>query len=441
MRTFLLSSLATSAVATLPASYTATTGTVMNQGGCGSCYADAAAQVYSDRFTGGPYSPQTLVSCMYMWQSPAGSLTAGFTPQPNGCGGGDPFTATDFIIADGIQTLSSTLYVSGDTTAGPGNFCNAGDGWDSSPDDAYCNIPTCTNVKTEFTGVEVVSQNYGNGLQGELQTEIYNNGPVFVSALTWSDDNCFTDFWGRNFNKQGEINVYTDGWCEKNGYQAPAGGHVVSMVGWGTTSGGIDYWVLKNQFGKGFGNNGFFYIERGYNTLNVENRIGFPKASSRRKLGNATAVSPVDNITQVIVGGWRDDDLNSTRAMHAATHLANKTSDTITVMLVAKKQNVAGTNHHVVFEAVAPDGTTHTHTAVVWKKLDDTLVVQYHTREPKQSEWASPGAIAGLACAGVALVAAMAAVVRKKRAAAAGATPAEDANAQAAVAADATNAL
>jgi hypothetical protein len=273
-----------------------------------------------------------------------------------------------------------------------------------------------------------------------MQGQLYSNGPLIVGDLDWSDDGCFDELMGSDNAQQGQVTVYRDGDCENSGYSKPAGGHVVSMIGWGTSN-GIDYWILRNQFGTSFGNNGLFYVERGYNTLNVETRIGMVTFGSRRKLNNATTAPPVGAIDIVMVGGWRDDDLNSTRATRVAAHLANKTSDTITTMIKAEKQNVAGMNHRVVFEAVAPDGTTHTHNAAVWHKTDDTLVVHYHTREPKQSEWASPGAIAGLACAGVALVAAMAAVVRKKRAAAAGATPAEDANAQAAVAADATNAL
>jgi cathepsin X len=46
--------------------------------------------------------------------------------------------------------------------------------------------------------------------------------------------------------------------------------HDIEIVGWGTSSGGVRYWVGKNSFGTRWGLEGFFLIERGSNTLNIE---------------------------------------------------------------------------------------------------------------------------------------------------------------------------
>jgi cathepsin X len=46
--------------------------------------------------------------------------------------------------------------------------------------------------------------------------------------------------------------------------------HVVSIVGWGTTGSGLDYWVARNSWGESWGELGFFRVERGRNLLNIE---------------------------------------------------------------------------------------------------------------------------------------------------------------------------
>ena len=47
--------------------------------------------------------------------------------------------------------------------------------------------------------------------------------------------------------------------------------HVVSLVGWGEEgSGSGPYWVARHSGGRYWGDNGFFYIRRGNNTLRIE---------------------------------------------------------------------------------------------------------------------------------------------------------------------------
>ena len=42
-----------------------------------------------------------------------------------------------------------------------------------------------------------------------------------------------------------------------------AGGHAVEIVDYGTTSSGIDFWVVKNSWGDDWGEGGYFRIRRG----------------------------------------------------------------------------------------------------------------------------------------------------------------------------------
>ena len=45
--------------------------------------------------------------------------------------------------------------------------------------------------------------------------------------------------------------------------------HAVTLIGWGSQH-GIPYWLAQNSWGKGWGEDGFFKIERGKNALNFE---------------------------------------------------------------------------------------------------------------------------------------------------------------------------
>lgn len=58
---------------------------------------------------------------------------------------------------------------------------------------------------------------------------------------------------------------------------AYAGGHAVVILGFGTDS-GTDHWVFQNSWGTGWGDNGFAKIQRGVNTVSIEEQAYVPRA-------------------------------------------------------------------------------------------------------------------------------------------------------------------
>ncbi len=66
--------------------------------------------------------------------------------------------------------------------------------------------------------------------------------------------------------------IYTSTIC-KNGPQDV--NHAVLAVGYGTEN-GVDYWLIKNSWGTGWGMDGYFKIKRGVNMCGINNCNSFP---------------------------------------------------------------------------------------------------------------------------------------------------------------------
>lgn len=118
---------------------------------------------------------------------------------------------------------------------------------------------------------------------GLIQSEVYLNGPVcvhiriapglkawFQGATSATDVFDTSDTGG---------NLYND-----SGNSAKLGGHLVVIVGWGTTSSGEDYWIIRNSWGPNYADGGYFKMLRGQNFCAIES--------------NATACAPPSTVIE-----------------------------------------------------------------------------------------------------------------------------------------------
>lgn len=64
-------------------------------------------------------------------------------------------------------------------------------------------------------------------------------------------------------------------WITYTNVQIPLN-HAVNIVGYGKDpASGLDYWIIRNSWGTGWGQAGYMSIQRGVNKCDVENNIYF----------------------------------------------------------------------------------------------------------------------------------------------------------------------
>ncbi|CAD5207960.1 unnamed protein product [Bursaphelenchus xylophilus] len=187
---------------------------VKDQKQCGSCYAFASVGAIEsmhairrgDLFD---LSVQQAISCS----------------DNSGCGGGNPGTVLQYFVDNGITTWDSFPYTSGDDQQVPP--CEPGD---------------------SVTQLDGMNQLNGNDEDG-LKESIFNNGPI-VSTVDASPLQHY----------EGGIIHYQVGSNNIN--------HAVLTVGYDNEN-GDDYYLIKNSWGDGFGEGGYFRCGRNQNDMNI----------------------------------------------------------------------------------------------------------------------------------------------------------------------------
>ncbi|EFA74631.1 hypothetical protein PPL_11599 [Heterostelium album PN500] len=201
---------------------------VLNQGQCGSCWAFAASESLSDRLCiasqgaiNVTLSPQALVSCDIEFNQ--------------GCNGGIPQMAWEYLELHGIPTDSCFPYTSGNGTAPDcQKECSDGSKYQLYKGKTFT-LKTCSSVAA-------------------IQANVFAYGPIEGTMDVYQDFMSYTS----------GVYVMTPG-------SKLLGGHAIKIVGWGTDStSGLDYWIVQNSWGSDWGMNGFFWIQRGTNMCGID---------------------------------------------------------------------------------------------------------------------------------------------------------------------------
>jgi len=202
---------------------------VKNQGSCGSCWSFStigSLEAFWNILNKGRntlFSEQQLVDC-------AGAFNN------FGCSGGLPSQAFEYIRQNGnIQTSLSYPYM------GINQQCAA-------------------NPSQQGGYVKYGSYNITQGDEQELAERLYVAGPISVSfQVITGFKNYFTG-------------VYTVSNCGTGTQEI---NHAVLATGYGTEN-GVAFWNIKNSWGTGWGNLGYFKIQRGVNMCAIAQCNAYP---------------------------------------------------------------------------------------------------------------------------------------------------------------------
>ncbi|KAJ4786703.1 Cathepsin B-like cysteine protease [Rhynchospora pubera] len=235
---------------------------ILDQGHCGSCWAFGAVESLSDRF------------CIHFGMNISLSVNdllacCGFMCG-DGCDGGYPIYAWRYFVQNGVVTEECDPYFDQTGCAHPG--CEPE--YPTPKCEKKCQLKNLLWADAKHFSVNAYRINPD---PLDIMAEVYKNGPVEVAFTVYED---FAHY------KSG---VY------KHVTGDVMGGHAVKLIGWGTSEKGEDYWLLANQWNRGWGDDGYFKILRGSNECGIEADVvaGLPSTKNLVKTyaGADSAVS------------------------------------------------------------------------------------------------------------------------------------------------------
>ena len=195
---------------------------------CGSCWAFSTTSAFSDRvallrhntFPSVDLSAQVVVNC----------VTGGGS---QGCNGGDPDAVYEYLLKTGVPEWSCQNYEAVTNECTPLNVCR-----DCDPKAG------CSAIKQgDYPAFVAVEHGQVSGVDN-IMKEVFARGPIVVGM-------CVTEAFEN----------YTGGiFSDKTGCVQED--HAVSIIGFGTSAAGEDYWIVRNSWGTSWGDDGAFYITR-----------------------------------------------------------------------------------------------------------------------------------------------------------------------------------
>lgn len=265
---------------------------VRKQGMCGSCYAFACVFVLESRLSilsKGKYNYQLSPSKLIFCNSPIETVDNDIRTEEELIR--DALMKAPFdYITDG-EMKENALSCSGETLIStyqylyrygvPEDSCV---GYGDNDNDAPDNM-TLKEV-VEKTCVDVFGKNFDKCLdksrmishriggyyslpkdEYQIRKDIYHFGPCSSGMMIYED---FLDWNG--------MGIY-----EWNKTSPSVGGHAIVLVGWGEEN-GKKYWIVRNSWGKDWGDGGYYKVLRGVNHCEIEENAftGIPNIPSLR---------------------------------------------------------------------------------------------------------------------------------------------------------------
>lgn len=114
--------------------------------------------------------------------------------------------------------------------------------------DRSCIVPL-TGENQKLIQVELKSEE-------EMRNHLEKHGAVLTGMVV-----------NKNFRK------YHRGILMKGDDTDSSGSHAVVIIGYGTSSAGVKYWLAKNSWRQQWGHGGYFMVERGKDVYNMETRL------------------------------------------------------------------------------------------------------------------------------------------------------------------------
>ncbi|EGG17589.1 hypothetical protein DFA_08585 [Cavenderia fasciculata] len=202
---------------------------VLNQEQCGSCWAFSSSEALSDRLciaskgqVNVTLSPQALVACDDIGNQ--------------GCNGGVPQLAWEYMEWKGLPTFECYPYTAGNGT------------------DGTCQRQCADGSAMTYYRAKPFSMTTCNSVAC-IQNEIITYGPVVGTMMVYQD-----------------FMSYSSGVYVYDGTAELLGGHAIEIVGWGTdATSKLDYWIVKNSWSAAWGGlDGYFWIQRGTNMCGID---------------------------------------------------------------------------------------------------------------------------------------------------------------------------
>ncbi|KAL7825478.1 hypothetical protein AOLI_G00326850 [Acnodon oligacanthus] len=202
---------------------------VRNQASCGSCYSfasmgmlEARIRILTNNSDAPVISPQQVVSCSQYSQ---------------GCDGGFPYLIGKYIQDFGIVEEKCFPYTAKD-----------------SP----CKVPAeC--VRYYASNYHYVGGFYGGCSEIAMMLELVRDGPMAVALEVYPDFMHYKEGIYHHTGLRDTVNPFE------------LTNHAVLLVGYGRCHiTGEKYWIVKNSWGAGWGENGYFRIRRGTDECAIE---------------------------------------------------------------------------------------------------------------------------------------------------------------------------